>query len=190
MRVQNRLPIGFCTELRRADKYHQYRIDSGTGTGGDVLPLAFWGAVARLCGIAGLLFHFMREGYSMAKRPLRPCLTPGCNFLTSGSYCSEHQRRRARQQMQERPSPSTVGYDRRWERARLIFLSKNPLCVVCQERGIVSASREVDHIKPHRGDPALFWDETNWQALCKTCHSRKTMREVNVMRAERANAMR
>jgi 5-methylcytosine-specific restriction endonuclease McrA len=28
----------------------------------------------------------------------------------------------------------------------------------------------VDHIIPHKGDKALFWDEKNWQPLCKYCH--------------------
>jgi 5-methylcytosine-specific restriction endonuclease McrA len=32
----------------------------------------------------------------------------------------------------------------------------------------------VDHIKPHRGDQNLFWDQTNWQALC-----RRHMIEIN-----------
>ncbi|MCB4811684.1 HNH endonuclease [Methylovorus menthalis] len=35
----------------------------------------------------------------------------------------------------------------------------------------------VDHIKPHRGDMALFWDRNNWQAMAKECHDRKTARE-------------
>lgn len=30
---------------------------------------------------------------------------------------------------------------------------------------------------PHRGDQKLFWDESNWQALCKPCHDRKTWTE-------------
>ena len=34
----------------------------------------------------------------------------------------------------------------------------------------MSAATVVDHIIPHRGDKTLFWDETNWQSLCKTCH--------------------
>jgi 5-methylcytosine-specific restriction protein A len=34
----------------------------------------------------------------------------------------------------------------------------------------------VDHIIPHRGDQYLFWDQENWQALCKDCHDRKTGR--------------
>ncbi|WP_368028316.1 HNH endonuclease signature motif containing protein [Paenibacillus sp. DCT19] len=33
----------------------------------------------------------------------------------------------------------------------------------------------VDHIVPHKGDEGLFWDSTNWQALCKRCHDIKTV---------------
>jgi predicted kinase len=29
----------------------------------------------------------------------------------------------------------------------------------------------VDHIIPHRGDQAKFWDSANWQSLCTRCHS-------------------
>jgi HNH endonuclease len=35
----------------------------------------------------------------------------------------------------------------------------------------------VDHIVPHRGDMTLFWDPTNWQTLCDSCHGKKTTRE-------------
>ncbi|WP_390622926.1 HNH endonuclease [Ralstonia syzygii] len=35
----------------------------------------------------------------------------------------------------------------------------------------------VDHIVPHKGDQHLFWRRSNWQALCKACHDRKTARE-------------
>ena len=38
-------------------------------------------------------------------------------------------------------------------------------------------AREVDHIEPHKGDDTLFWDQDNWQPLCKPCHSRKTATE-------------
>lgn len=31
----------------------------------------------------------------------------------------------------------------------------------------------ADHIKPHRGDRALFFDATNLQCLCKACHDSK-----------------
>jgi tetratricopeptide (TPR) repeat protein len=32
----------------------------------------------------------------------------------------------------------------------------------------------VDHIVPHRADRKLFWDQSNWQALCRMHHSKKT----------------
>ncbi|MBF9032129.1 HNH endonuclease [Rhodobacterales bacterium HKCCE3408] len=32
------------------------------------------------------------------------------------------------------------------------------------------SSPVVDHITPHKGNLALFWDEANLQALCKRCH--------------------
>ncbi|WP_260427988.1 hypothetical protein [Burkholderia stagnalis] len=35
----------------------------------------------------------------------------------------------------------------------------------------------VDHRIPHRGDPALFWDQSNWCAMSKPCHDAKTARE-------------
>ena len=35
----------------------------------------------------------------------------------------------------------------------------------------------MDHIRPHRGDPVLFWDQTNWQPLCKHHHDVKTRNE-------------
>ncbi len=28
----------------------------------------------------------------------------------------------------------------------------------------------IDHIVPHRGNPVLFWDETNLQLVCKSYH--------------------
>ena len=68
-------------------------------------------------------------------------------------------------------------YGRRWKAARLIYLSANPLCVRCQARGDVKAADIVDHIVPHKGDIALFWDRSNWQSLCKRDHDIKTATE-------------
>ena len=39
---------------------------------------------------------------------------------------------------------------------------------------VLTPATVVDHIVPHRGDHALFWDEQNWQPLCKSCHDKKT----------------
>ena len=62
-------------------------------------------------------------------------------------------------------------YDlRRWRRRSKQFLQENPLCRMCQEIGRTTLATVVDHIKPHGGDPELFWGEVNWQGLCKPCH--------------------
>lgn len=68
-----------------------------------------------------------------------------------------------------RRSAARRGYDRRWRQARLSFLLANPLCRACN-----GAASVVDHVQPHRGDAGLFWDTSNWQALCAACHNRKT----------------
>lgn len=72
---------------------------------------------------------------------------------------------------------SERGYTRAWQRARAAYLARHPLCVYCERDGRVSASTIVDHITPHRGDMARFWDPTNWQALCKRCHDGAKARE-------------
>jgi 5-methylcytosine-specific restriction protein A len=71
-------------------------------------------------------------------------------------------------------------YDRSWRRVRLAYLAENPLCAdPFQEHGDRPvAATEVHHLVPHRGDPGLFWDESNWAALCHACHSRATLAEV------------
>lgn len=48
------------------------------------------------------------------------------------------------------------------------FLKEHPLCCKCEEEGKYVRATIVDHIKPHRGDPILFWDEENWQPLMQT----------------------
>jgi hypothetical protein len=56
----------------------------------------------------------------------------------------------------------------------------HPLCQCehCDDgRKRVTLATVVDHKVPHRGNQALFWDETNWQAMAKACHDAKTQRE-------------
>jgi 5-methylcytosine-specific restriction enzyme A len=75
--------------------------------------------------------------------------------------------------MTGQPSSEKTGYGhRRWRRNRLRHLQRHPLCVLCEQRGLTTAARVVDHIRRHRGitDP-LFWDSTNWQSLCFRCHN-------------------
>jgi 5-methylcytosine-specific restriction protein A len=48
------------------------------------------------------------------------------------------------------------------------------MCNVCKRE----PASILDHVVPHRGDPVLFWSESNWQSLCATCHGIKTARET------------
>ena len=57
---------------------------------------------------------------------------------------------------------------------RTMQLRKQPLCETCKKEGRVTVAKDVDHIKPHRGNWSLFADPENLQSLCKPCHSRKT----------------
>ena len=65
----------------------------------------------------------------------------------------------------------------RWRKARQGYLRKHPLCVYCEKQGKTVEATVVDHIKPHKGDTKLFWDKSNWQALCKPCHDRHKQRQ-------------
>lgn len=67
----------------------------------------------------------------------------------------------------------------RWLRLREHQLVMHPLCAFCLEQGIVEPATVVDHIKPHRGDPELFWDPDNLQSLCKPHHD-STKRRIEL----------
>lgn len=65
----------------------------------------------------------------------------------------------------------------RWRRLRLEILERDQF--TCRQTGVLLVgvypapnSPVVDHIKPHRGDPKLFWDPKNLQAVSKVWHDR------------------
>lgn len=45
-------------------------------------------------------------------------------------------------------------------------------CAMCGRHDPNKGGMVADHIKPHRGDRALFFDESNLQCLCKRCHDK------------------
>lgn len=117
------------------------------------------------------------------------CVATGCEeFALPGlPHCDHHaaahqqklKERRAKAQTSEAAVRARMLYrDPNWRKASKAFLRANPLCVDCDELGVVEPATDVDHIVPHKGDRALFWRRSNWQALCHRCHSRKTAREV------------
>lgn len=116
----------------------------------------------------------------MARSARRPCAQPGCPALVTKGCCPAHTRTDARGDG-GRGTAHERGYGARWRKARETYLASHPLCAECLRRGRTTAARVVDHVVPHRGDQALFWDTANWQALCDftspyDCHGAKTGR--------------
>lgn len=114
----------------------------------------------------------------------RVCTYPGCNALVQGinvKRCEKHSYEKSSQPY----TASARAADTRsewyntqaWARARVAFLRAHPLCEQCKRDGRLTPSTDVDHIVPHRGDVTLFNDVNNLQALCRSCHSRKTATE-------------
>jgi 5-methylcytosine-specific restriction endonuclease McrA len=61
----------------------------------------------------------------------------------------------------------------RWKRLRLVIFARD--LFTCQMEGCGRIEGDTsqlvaDHIRQHRGDERLFWDEGNLQTLCKPCH--------------------
>lgn len=61
---------------------------------------------------------------------------------------------------------------KRWQKLRLQQLQKHPFCQCPHHVGMRLKATVCDHIKPHRGDPRLFWNRKNLQSLTKECHDR------------------
>ena len=64
------------------------------------------------------------------------------------------------------------GYGARWRKLRVMILAREPYC---QAEGCNEWATEVDHIVPTTAGGTDRVD--NLQALCKSCHSRKTSTE-------------
>jgi hypothetical protein len=95
--------------------------------------------------------------------PPTPCRTAGCALTQP---CPRH------------PGYKTVygGGDPhntyRWQTVRRAYIQRNPWCVPCANQGKQTKATQVDHIDTN---PAMFWFESNYMAMCHSCHSRKTV---------------
>jgi 5-methylcytosine-specific restriction enzyme A len=63
----------------------------------------------------------------------------------------------------------------RWQRLRMeVFVRDN---FTCQRSGVIASGKSpepnspvANHIKPHHGDPDLFWDINNIETVTKAVH--------------------
>lgn len=81
------------------------------------------------------------------------------------------------------------GYTKAWAAYSRTWKRTHPLCGErvdgqlhaehsrCVRDGRIGAVAVTDHIVPHRGNQVLFWDETNHQSLCASCHNAKSRDE-------------
>ncbi len=115
----------------------------------------------------------------MAIAAPRACRSPACANTTThpSGWCPDCLARHRADSDQRRGTAAQRGYGDKWQKARATFLRNRPFCAACNARGLVVRATVVDHITPHRGDMAIFWDKTNWQPLCKPCHDKKTATE-------------
>jgi 5-methylcytosine-specific restriction protein A len=108
--------------------------------------------------------------------PMRAARLCNCGHrVASGVRCPCERREDAARKARfdkRRPCAAARGYDRDWQEASKRFLREHRFCRRCGK-----AAALVDHIRPHRGDQALFWERTNWQALCGPCHSSGKQRD-------------
>lgn len=71
---------------------------------------------------------------------------------------------------QERQSAKRRGYDQRWHAEAAKFKRLHPVCLGCAAVGKRNRTEVVDHVEPHKGDQAKFWNRAMWQPACRWHH--------------------
>ncbi|MFG6535545.1 HNH endonuclease [Sulfitobacter sp. 1A16787] len=112
------------------------------------------------------------KGLATGPARLRPML--------AGSTREDAQRARDRQRAKD--AARKLYQTQAWRDLRLEVLERDGW--QCQQTGVylvegrtLPHSAVVDHIVPHRGDPALFWDRENLQSVAKSWHDKTKQAE-------------
>jgi 5-methylcytosine-specific restriction protein A len=110
----------------------------------------------------------------MPYAPPRPCRVARCpELVTDARPCPVHGPAR-----RTYPSGRSVWKEYGgsfWLGLRRAVLAEEPLCRACLTVGRPTLAVDVDHIRPRRLGGSD--ERANLQALCRGCHTRKTMRE-------------
>ena len=112
----------------------------------------------------------------MPVRPSRPCSYPGCCMMAiSGtSRCEKHKVTHGWKHTKTRHER---GYGNDWYKLKGKALKRdNYLCQVCEDIGVITAAKEVDHIIPKSEGGTDSLD--NLQSICVECHKQKTIKEA------------
>jgi len=111
------------------------------------------------------------------------CTYPGCANLAHGTSprCSEHPYPTKSKYRHKATDSLRDSNSRKWEAIRQqVFRRDKHLCQPCQQKGLDTLAEEVDHIQA----VSLGIDDTldNLQAICRSCHSKKTNEEAQQRR--------
>jgi 5-methylcytosine-specific restriction protein A len=108
-----------------------------------------------------------------------PCAYHGCPNVTHTKYCAAHSHLQLKEIADKRKesdarrgTSSERGYGARWGRVRKAFLASHPLCSECAKQGLLVSATDVHHKIAHQGNYDLMWDESNFESLCHSCHSK------------------
>lgn len=110
----------------------------------------------------------------MPRAAPRPCSHPGCSVLVRDGTgrCEKHPR--PTWTKPKKPATKRIT-GRRLQRMREELFRQNPLCVRCQELGLVELATQRDHIISLEEGGAD--DPSNTQGLCDTHHDEKSLAE-------------
>ena len=119
-----------------------------------------------------------------------PCKSPGCPNLvaegSAGGFCVGHVREaraprrttaRRRRMNNEELKRDAWYSSKKWTSLRRAFISRNPLCSICDANGFVRSADVVDHIVERKDNDALRLNWDNLQSLCHSCHNQKSADE-------------
>lgn len=115
------------------------------------------------------------------------CHWPGCQLLTTGYYCENHEResgKRRKQHDATRYSRMSRHFDYQSPEWKQICLQL-PTIGNCQSCGIYCEGLHRHHVKPVREFPELAYTLSNIKMLCPACHRVETQKEMHVRRAHR-----
>ncbi len=96
----------------------------------------------------------------------------------------KHNKPKRTDERPRKPSGERELYTSEWARASKAFRTLNPLCEMCQARGVLTDATPgdlkgvTDHIVRLAAGGAR-WDVRNLMTLCKPCHDRKNGLEKN-----------
>ncbi len=114
-----------------------------------------------------------RDGRPMPRDPFRPsCLVAGCAApVASRGRCRRHAEAYDRQRGLDSDRRHRALYaSPAWRETRRRKLAACPWCACgCGQRADV-----VHHVRPHGGNPALFFAESNLATMAKRCHDKLT----------------